>query len=139
MQNTFSQSGNDSKRFLIKIICQNRYVALETPSRPSPPLHGKCHLKFPFWLLAPFPYPQIILSEDIFATKQMDMSRFNIPSLLAISVSWQSLLVQNWAIHLSLVDRCSCWQTNYECDKKRQDKKILKFTHHLTWLVQHWI
>ena len=50
MQNTFSQSGNDSKWFLRKIIFQNRYVALETP-----PLHGKYHLKFPFWLLAPFP------------------------------------------------------------------------------------
>ena len=27
-------------------------------SRPprDPPLHGKCHLKFPFWFLAPFPY-----------------------------------------------------------------------------------
>ena len=34
MQNTFSQSGNDSKWFLTKIIFQNRYVALETPSRP---------------------------------------------------------------------------------------------------------
>ena len=40
-----------------KIIFQNRYVALETPSRPpSPPLHGKYHLKFPFWLSAPVPY-----------------------------------------------------------------------------------
>ena len=38
-----------------KIIFQNRYVALETPSRP-PPLHGKCHFKFPFWLLAIVPY-----------------------------------------------------------------------------------
>ena len=28
-----------------KIIFQNRYVALETP-----PLHGKNHLRFPFWL-----------------------------------------------------------------------------------------
>ena len=28
---TFSQSGNDSKWFLTKIIFQNRYVALETP------------------------------------------------------------------------------------------------------------
>ena len=37
-----------------KIIFQNRYVALETPSRP-PPLHGKCHLKFPFWFFEPFP------------------------------------------------------------------------------------
>ena len=39
-----------------KIIFQNRYVALETPSRPLPPsFHGKYHLKFPFWLSAPFP------------------------------------------------------------------------------------
>ena len=50
MQNTFSQSGNDSKWFLKKILFQNRYVELETP-----PLHGKTHLKFPFWLFAPFP------------------------------------------------------------------------------------
>ena len=54
MQNTFSQSGNDSKWFLIKIIFQNRYVALETGLDP-PPLHGKCPLKFPFWFSAPFP------------------------------------------------------------------------------------
>ena len=33
MQNTFSQSRNDSKWFLKKIIFQNRYVALETPSK----------------------------------------------------------------------------------------------------------
>ena len=31
-----------------KIIFQNSLMANETPSRP-PPLHGKCHLKFPFW------------------------------------------------------------------------------------------
>ena len=31
-------------------------MALETPSRPSPPLHGKCHLKFPFWFFETFPY-----------------------------------------------------------------------------------
>ena len=54
MQNTFSQSGNDSKWFLTKIIFQNRYMALETPSRP-PPLHGKCYLKFPFWFFDSVP------------------------------------------------------------------------------------
>ena len=36
MQNTFSQSGNDSKWFLTKIIFQNRYVALETGLDPPP-------------------------------------------------------------------------------------------------------
>ena len=44
MQNTISQSGNDSKWFLKKIIFQNRYVELETP----PPFMEKKHLKFPF-------------------------------------------------------------------------------------------
>ena len=39
-----------------KIIFQNSLMANETPSRP-PPLHGKFHLKFPFWFSAPFPYP----------------------------------------------------------------------------------
>ena len=46
MQNTFSQSGNDSKWFL-KIIFQNRYVELKTP-----PLHGKkntLNLHFDYW------------------------------------------------------------------------------------------
>ena len=37
-----------------KIIFQNRYVALKTLSRP-PPIHGKYHLKFPFWLFAHLP------------------------------------------------------------------------------------
>ena len=37
-----------------KIIFQNRYVALKTPSRP-PALHGKYHLKFPFWLFEHLP------------------------------------------------------------------------------------
>ena len=35
-----------------KISFQNRYVELETP----PPLHGKNHLKFPFWLFDALPY-----------------------------------------------------------------------------------
>ena len=37
-----------------KIIFQNSLMANETPSRP-PPLHGKCHLKFPFWFSAHLP------------------------------------------------------------------------------------
>ena len=40
-----------------KIIFQNRYVAPETPSRP--PLHGKCHLKFPFWFFDYLPNPEM--------------------------------------------------------------------------------
>ena len=32
-------------------------MALETPSRP-PPLHGKCHLKFPFWFFDSVPYKE---------------------------------------------------------------------------------
>ena len=64
MQNTFSQSGNDSKWFLKQFIFQNSYVALETPSRP-PPLHGKCHLKFPFWFFDYLPY----LEQFIFLPK----------------------------------------------------------------------
>ena len=34
-------------------------MANETPSRP-PPLHGKCHLKFPFWFSAHLPYRLLI-------------------------------------------------------------------------------
>ena len=49
MQNTFSQSGNDSKWFLKKIIFQNRYVALETP----PSFRAKTILNFHFDYLKP--------------------------------------------------------------------------------------
>ena len=31
------------------------------PPRDPPPLHGKYHLKFPFWLLAPFPKQKHLL------------------------------------------------------------------------------
>ena len=50
MQNTFSQSGNDSKWFLTKIIFQNRYVALETP---PPPFMANAILNFHFDYLNP--------------------------------------------------------------------------------------
>ena len=49
MQIAFSQSGNDSKWFLKKIIFQNRYVALETP----PPFMVKTILNFHFDYLTP--------------------------------------------------------------------------------------
>ena len=46
---------------------RNRYVALETPLIP-PPLHGKNHLKFPFWLFEPLPkfLSGFLLSSDYF-------------------------------------------------------------------------
>ena len=56
MQNTFSQSGNDSKWFSNKSffrICMWH----SRPPRDPPPLHGKYHLKFPFWLFDNLPYP----------------------------------------------------------------------------------
>ena len=46
MQNTFSQSGNDSKWFL-KIIFQNRYVELKTP--PPPWKKNTLNLHFDYW------------------------------------------------------------------------------------------
>ena len=54
MQNTFSQSGNDSKWFLKKSFFKiGKWHS--RPPRDPPPLHGKCHLKFPFWFFEPFP------------------------------------------------------------------------------------
>ena len=55
MQNTFSQSGNDSKWFFKKIFFRIGMWHLRPPRDPSP-LHGKCHLKFPFWFSAHLPY-----------------------------------------------------------------------------------
>ena len=54
MQNTFSQSGNDSKWFLKKIIFQNSLMANETPSRP-PPFMANAILNFHF----DFPHPSL--------------------------------------------------------------------------------
>ena len=61
MQNTFSQSGNDSKWFLRKIIFQNRYVALKTPSRPLPSFMANTILNFHFDYLNP---SQTIITEN---------------------------------------------------------------------------
>ena len=55
MQNTFSQSGNDSKWFLTKIIFQNRYVALEAP----PPFMANAIVNFHF------DYPHTSLSTSL--------------------------------------------------------------------------
>ena len=50
MQNTFSQSGNDSKWVLTKFFFQNRYVAHETPSRPPPFLANTIlNFHFDYW------------------------------------------------------------------------------------------
>ena len=46
----FDSQGMILNRFIIKIIFQNTFMARETP-----PLHGKCHLKFPFCFFEPFP------------------------------------------------------------------------------------
>ena len=63
MQNTFSQSGNDSKWFLIKSFFKIG-IWHSRPPRDHPPLHGKCHLKFPFWLLAHLPNKSIFESSN---------------------------------------------------------------------------
>ena len=34
------------------------------PPGDPPPLHGKCHLKFPFWFSAPFPYPLLLQNDN---------------------------------------------------------------------------
>ena len=53
MQNTFSQSGNDSKWFLTKIIFQNRYMALKPGLDPPPPFMANAILNFHFDYLNP--------------------------------------------------------------------------------------
>ena len=100
MQNTFSQSGNDSKWFLKKIIFQNRYVALETPSRP-PPLHGKNHLKFPFWSLEPFPKGlsfghMFVISHYVFALPQWYIRLKNNSDFLKLDNKWNKNKLRSW-------------------------------------------
>ena len=62
-----------------KIIFQNSLMANETPSRP-PPLHGKCHLKFPFWFSAYLPNWNHITSKTYHQGH---------PNLSAYYVSWK--------------------------------------------------
>ena len=57
-----------------KIIFQNRYVALETPWRPTP-LHGKCHLKFPFWFFAHLPNKPCLISLVLTDTTYMQKKK----------------------------------------------------------------
>ena len=66
MQNTFSQSGNDSKCFFKKIIFQNRYVALETGLDP-PPFMANTILNFHFdyW------HPSLTYTADMPAMSNM--------------------------------------------------------------------
>ena len=82
-----------------KIIFQKSLMANETPPRP-PPLHGKCHLKFPFWLFDYLPYWEPLLYA-MFETKEARASTvfllngcFDIPFLIQIcreGADWQLL------------------------------------------------
>ena len=96
-----------------KIIFQNRYVALETPSRP---LHGKCHLKFPFWLFDSFPNPTSIHSiysdrissiPYLLFTILIDASMFQtfIDSSSIRYWAWQKN--RNWHLHFH-ISPCCC-------------------------------
>ena len=87
-----------------KIIFQNRYVALETPSRP-PPLHGKYHLKFPFWFFEYLP-------------KRCPWSTFSLTNsmfLLKMSFLWISTAclaffkdhVQSWTCQMCAIEKSS--------------------------------
>ena len=77
MQNTFSQSGNDSKWFLRKIIFQNRYVALETPSEPPSPFMANTILNFHFDYLNPF----------LSGSAQVEITHFKKRASLDVSVT----------------------------------------------------
>ena len=70
-QNTFSQSGNDSKWFLTKIIFQNRYVALETGL--DPPTMGEQWLLKQFCLNHPVEHiqKQLAFCPEILATQKI--------------------------------------------------------------------
>ena len=51
MQNAFWQSGSDSRCFLNNFL-SSKYL---NGTRDPPPLHGKIHPIFPFWLFEPLP------------------------------------------------------------------------------------
>ena len=55
MQYTFLQSGNDSKRF-----SKRSFFRIGMWNSSPPPLHGKNHLKFPFWLFEYLPYSLLL-------------------------------------------------------------------------------
>ena len=100
MQNTFSQSGNDSKWFLTKIIFQNRYVALETGLDP-PPFMANAILNFHFDYLN----SSLIDSKPSVATGLLDCAA---PTDIQTGKSKQSLISSK---HSSLVltgKTCNC-------------------------------
>ena len=64
-------------------------MANETPSRP-PPLHGKCHLKFPFWFSAYLPYTTNATNDTDSANAPLNLNEilyFKTNVLLSIMIS----------------------------------------------------
>ena len=118
MQNTFSQSGNDSKWFSKKSFFR---IGM-WKSRP-PPLHGKKHLKFPFWLFDYPPYSastrlgycllQVQALLDVQHCWDSDFSHSNIWSKLQRTLEFSNYLVQ---VHIKFgfcVPSCQIFETAF--------------------------
>ena len=81
MQNTFSQSGNDSKWFSKKSFFR---IGMWN-SRPAPP-SWKNHLKFPFWLFEPL--PEMIVWSGVALI--LRWSCFSKPTIILMKGGWVS-------------------------------------------------
>ena len=117
MQNTFSQSGNDSKWFLTKIIFQNRYVALETGLDPPPPFMANAILNFHFDFLHTsliYNHGPSIESNECLSPKSITMpSPQNVAIVKVYSpvytqLTWTSVSVGTW--RFCLIGLQASWQ-----------------------------
>ena len=115
MQNTFSQSGNDSKWFLKKSFFK---IGMwhSRPPRDPPPLHGKNHLKFPFWFFEPFPKQAHKPSKQI----------SQIWKLTNTNVS-ETVTVVPWANYLHFYEQQvkDSWKTFWKCHFSGKDPLLI--------------
>ena len=95
MQNKFSQPGNDSTCILEKSFFR---IGMWN-SGPPPPLHGKKHLKFPFWSLEHFPnwellkYSRTVLRFcENCSSKQAHQRIKTLYSILQINRKWLKIV-----------------------------------------------
>ena len=103
MQNTFSQSGNDSKWFLTKIIFQNSLMANETPSRPPPPpFMANTILNFHFDYLHPS------LSEWVYIGMKMIALWSNRNCMRSANLNIFYIWVESWQ-HVHSIWKCGHW------------------------------
>ena len=103
-----------NKNHFSKQVCGTR-----DRSRP-PPLHGKCHLKFPFWFFEPFPYLQ---SEGELKKKTEEEFCIHVKDFFRLARTHLVNLVQWYDHHIIVVSfwrwsSPSLWRCHCKCSRR---------------------